>query len=153
MNVPRPLSRPVQNSLILKTGYRCRGIQTRCEIDDGVKLGFKEARPWLGNLKFQFWPSFNVLQQRKVAYATLFQKARRRLQGRKLHAQLRKLRTQLGLDRIKIALCSSIACVTSLATSLATCKIQNPPFLLLFMNPLLPMPSLAFPCIFQSLKP
>ncbi|MED6114414.1 hypothetical protein PIB30_080028, partial [Stylosanthes scabra] len=71
-----------------------------------VELGFKEARPWPEIVKFQFWPSFNVLQQRKVAYGTLFQKARRRLQGRKLRAQLP---TQLGLDRIKTALCSSVA--------------------------------------------
>ncbi|MED6126404.1 hypothetical protein PIB30_078013 [Stylosanthes scabra] len=35
-NAPRPLPRPVQNSLILETGYRCRGIQTKGEIDNGV---------------------------------------------------------------------------------------------------------------------
>ncbi|MED6208229.1 hypothetical protein PIB30_043144 [Stylosanthes scabra] len=35
-----------------------------------VELGFKEAWTWLENVKFQFWPSFNELQQRKVAYAT-----------------------------------------------------------------------------------
>ncbi|MED6129130.1 hypothetical protein PIB30_104881, partial [Stylosanthes scabra] len=36
-----------------------------------VELGFKEARPWPENAKFQFWPSFNVIMHRKVAYATL----------------------------------------------------------------------------------
>ncbi|MED6225613.1 hypothetical protein PIB30_095354, partial [Stylosanthes scabra] len=34
-----------------------------------VELGFKEARPWPGNAKFQFWPSFKITLQHKVAYA------------------------------------------------------------------------------------
>ncbi|MED6221225.1 hypothetical protein PIB30_052524, partial [Stylosanthes scabra] len=51
----------------------------------------KTGWPWPENVKFQFWPSLNELQQRKVAYATLencirnsVQNAFRRLQGRKL---------------------------------------------------------------------
>ncbi|MED6128495.1 hypothetical protein PIB30_098513, partial [Stylosanthes scabra] len=50
----------------------------------------------------------------------------------------------LGLDRTKSALYSSVAC--------STCIVQNPPFLFLFMNPLLPMPSLAFPMHFSIPK-
>ncbi|MED6197935.1 hypothetical protein PIB30_061522 [Stylosanthes scabra] len=38
INAPRPLSRPVLKSLIFKNReYRCRGIQTNCEIDNGVR--------------------------------------------------------------------------------------------------------------------
>ncbi|MED6222559.1 hypothetical protein PIB30_065560 [Stylosanthes scabra] len=48
-----------------------KGDKRPAPISRPVELGFKEARPWPGNVKFQFWPSFNVLQQRKVAYATL----------------------------------------------------------------------------------
>ncbi|MED6222736.1 hypothetical protein PIB30_067243 [Stylosanthes scabra] len=37
-DAPWPLSRPVRNSLIFKNReYRCRGIQTNCEIDSGVR--------------------------------------------------------------------------------------------------------------------
>ncbi|MED6153823.1 hypothetical protein PIB30_105828 [Stylosanthes scabra] len=53
---PRQLSRSVWNSLILKTGYRCRGIQTSCKIDSGelkycgsrmvVKMGVAMAGCW-----------------------------------------------------------------------------------------------------------
>ncbi|MED6198581.1 hypothetical protein PIB30_067768 [Stylosanthes scabra] len=123
-NAPRPLSRSVQNSLVLKIGYRCRGIQTSCEIDNEelkycgsrmvvkmgvamVELGFKEARPWVENAKFQFWPSFNVMQQRKVAYATLSRELPGCCRGGSCmrnfgSCKVAKFRTQLSLDRIKI---------------------------------------------------
>ncbi|MED6214512.1 hypothetical protein PIB30_103711, partial [Stylosanthes scabra] len=64
-----------------------------------VELGFKEARPWPENAKFQFWPSCNVILQRKlaIAYAApiatslatfLAASSPGMLQGRKLHSNL-----------------------------------------------------------------
>ncbi|MED6197176.1 hypothetical protein PIB30_054234 [Stylosanthes scabra] len=91
-----------------------------------VKLGFKVAWPWPENVKFQFWPSFNELQQREVTYATL------------------ELRRML-FERFRGGSClQEAAC--------ATCRVQNPPFLLLFMNHLRLMPFLAFPMHFSIPK-
>ncbi|MED6110712.1 hypothetical protein PIB30_045350 [Stylosanthes scabra] len=80
---------PVPKVLGIHNSGGPRSLQTR------VELGFKETRPWPGNAKFQFWHSFNITLQRKVAYAiygscirNFVQRALWTLQGRKLRMQL-----------------------------------------------------------------
>ncbi|MED6212262.1 hypothetical protein PIB30_081611, partial [Stylosanthes scabra] len=81
-----------------------------------VEMGFKEARPWPRNVKFQFWHSFNMLQQRKVVYATLEGCVHNFVPESSKKASGRKLRAQLGLDRIKI--CTLLqCCVRSFASN------------------------------------